>query len=289
MNFRYNLIRNAATAGFLALDGEGNVLKSSVAAGNFYSAYYYVNGDVWRNTATQTANLSGTVGNLGLSEGDAFLLGYFAVPEYYGLMLHPGEDIGYVTAEEIAQLLKDGELGEGAYVGYNFTVDNTAPVIDEISVNDDKTTMTITLHDNAYVAYVTLMDINGNAELVEGVVPEQSEPGETVTVEFEITPDMGNGVAVFAGDYAANEVAKLGRINDGPITALKKVYVLTDAIEEGKTYVFANANEAGDAMAISNADGASYASAAAVTILDDGEQLFIDLPEEQIRSEEHTS
>ncbi|MBQ6116938.1 MAG: S8 family serine peptidase [Oscillospiraceae bacterium] len=282
VNFRYNQIRNAAAAGYLALDADGNVLKTNISAGSYIGAYYYVNGAVWRNTATMTAAIGGTVGNLGLSEGDSFLLGYFAVPEYYGLMLHPGEDIGYVTAEEIAQLLKDGELGEGAYVGHTFTVDDTAPVIDEISVNDEKTTMTITLHDNAYVAYVTLMDINGNAELVEGVVPEQSEPGETVTVEFEITPDMGNGVAVFAGDYAANEVAKLGRINDGPITALKKVYVLTDTLEDGKTYVFANANEAGDAMAISNADGAGAASAAPVTIVDDGEQLFIDLPEEQI-------
>ncbi len=250
VNIRYNLIRNAATTGVLALDGEGNVLKSGITAGQAIGAYYYVNGGSWQNTSTRTANLGYTVGSLHVAEGDSFLLGYFAVPEYYGMMLHPGENVNSVTAEEIAQLLSDGELGEGAYIGYTFTVDDTAPVIDEVTVNEDKTEMTVTAHDNAYIAYITLMDINGNVEYVDGVVPEQSEPGETVTVTFPIDDSMGNGVAVVAGDYAANETAKFGRINDGPVTSTKEVYVLTDTIEAGEEYVIVNIGEAGEGYAM---------------------------------------
>ena len=256
VDIKYNLIRNAATTGVLALDGEGNVLKSSITAGQTYSAYYYVNGGSWQDTSTRTAGLGYPVSTFGLSEGDSFLLGYFAVPEYYGMMLHPG-DAG-VTAEEIAQLLSDGELGEGAYIGYTFTVDDTAPVIDEVTVNEDKTEMTVTAHDNAYIAYITLMDVNGNVEYVEGKVPEQSEPGETVTVTFPISEEMGNGVAVIVGDYAANETAKFGRINDGPVTAAKEVYVLTDTLEADQDYVIVNIGEAGTGYAMGC--GSSYSS-----------------------------
>ena len=255
VDIKYNLIRNAATTGVLALDGEGNVLKSSITPGQTYSAYYYVNGGAWQNTSTRTAGLGYPVSTFGLSEGDTFLLGYFAVPEYYGMMLHPG-DAG-VTAEEIAQLLNDGELGEGAYVGYTFTVDDTAPVIDEVTINEDKTVMSVTAHDNAYIAYITLMDINGNVELVKGVVPEQAEPGETVTVEFEITEELGNAVAVVVGDYASNEDIKLGKISDGPITAMKTVYVPVTTLEEGKNYIFVSALEAGDAKAIALPTGSA--------------------------------
>ena len=248
VSFRYNMIRNAASTGFLALDENYNVLKGTMG-GSANGAWYYVNGGSWQDIGTKTASIGGKVSNLGVKEGDTFTLGYFAVPEYYGMMLHPGEDVNTVTADEVGQLLASGELGEGAYIGYTFTVDNTAPVVDGVTVSDDGKTMTVTAHDDQYIACVMIMDVYGNT-LYAQQVPEQTEPGETVEVEFEITEEMGNGVAVIAGDYACNEDAKLGKLSDEPITGQKTVYVPVTTLEDGKNYIFVSSKEAGAAKAI---------------------------------------
>ncbi len=284
VNFRYNMIRNAASTGVLFLDGEYNVLKGTMG-GSAYAPYYYPNGGAWQNYSTMTAAIGGKVGDLGVNEGDVFTVGYFAIPEYYGMMLHPGEGINSVTADEVGQLLADGELGLGSYLGYTFTVDNTAPVVDDVTVSEDGKTMTVTAHDNQFIAAVMIMDVYGN-DLFALEVPEQAEAGETVEVEFEITDEMGNGVAVVAGDYAGNEGAKLGRLSDEPITGQKTVYVPVTTLEAGKNYIFVAPKAAGAAKVISLSEsgmaGNSGALAASdVTVKEKDGQIYVEVDDVQ--------
>jgi hypothetical protein len=268
INIKYNLIRNAASAGWMAFDSNLNVLKSNLG-GAASGAWYYVNGQAWQNTATQTAAINTTPAKLGLNENDVFSLGYFAIPELYGMMLHPGENVNTVTDEEIMDLIRAGELGEGSFLGYTFTVDNTTPTA-EAKLSDDGTKITVTAKDNNYIAYVAIMDVTGNVAFAQDV-PKQTNPGEEVEVTFDISElDLPNGVAIFVGDYAANEKAYLIIFDpEKPVTASKVVYMLTDTLEAGKEYIIATANEAGSAYALMSQGTNYYTTSQKVDIVSD--------------------
>ena len=273
VNFKYNLIRNAGTAGWLAIDANGEILKNGGLASQI-GAYYYVNGGEWRNIATQTAAINTTPLALGLRENDVFTIGYFAVPEYYGMMLHPGENINTVTADEISQLLESGDLGAGAGIDYTFTVDNTVPEA-EAKLSDDGTKITVTAKDNNYVAYVAIMDVSGNV-VYAGQAPEQTKKGEEVEVTFDISElNLPNGVAIFVGDYAANEKAYLIIFDpDKPVTATKVVYMLTDTLAPDNDYVIANVN-AGAGYAMGSQGTQAYVAPVGINVVTDENGTYI--------------
>ena len=263
VNFNYNLIRNAATAGWVALDAEGDVLDNGTLSANVVAAYYHVNQGVWKETGTKTAAVNTSAADLGVKEGETFTIGMFAVPEYYGMLLHPGENVTTVTAKEIASLLADGELGEGACLGYTFVVDDEAPQILSVKLSDDKSEISVTAKDDKYLAYIAIADILGNTVFI-GSVPEQSKPGEEVTVTFDIS-DLGldGAVAAFAGDYAANEDASLIRLSgEGsvPVTITEKheIYKPATKIENGRDYIIVSADTTGTVKALESRYGTGY-------------------------------
>ena len=274
-NFKYNLIRNATSAGWMAIDLSSMDILDSKIGGGKNGAWYYVNGQAWQDTMTQTEKIGTTAAKLGLEEDDVFLLGYFAVPEYYGMLLHPGENVNTVTDEEILELMLSDELGAGSMLGYAFTVDNTVPTA-EAKLSDDGSKITVTAQDNNYIAYVAIMDVGGNV-VFAGEVPEQNNPGEEIEVTFDISDmDLPNGVAIFVGDYATNEKAYLIIFDpDQPITASKTVYMLTDTLEAGKDYVIATSDEAGVAYALLSQGQQSYTGAANVQIVVDENGTYI--------------
>ncbi len=275
VNFKYNLIRNAATSAWLALDESGDVIKSGNFKYDEYGAYYYVNQSKWMNIATKPSQIGTTAAQLGLKEGDVFFLGQFAVPEYYGMMLHKGVNSiagTTVTADEIAELLASGELGKGAYLGYTFLVDDETPAITSATLSDEKDKISITAKDDNYIAYVAIVDLAGNVFV--GTVPEQENPGEEVSVTFDIS-DLGleGAVAAFVGDYAANEDASLIRISgEGPvpvdITTTIEYYVPTNELLPGKDYIIVSASEAGTVRALTATNSGYLVSAtgSAVTV-----------------------
>ena len=275
VNFKYNLIRNAASVGWMALDDDGGLITNGTFNNNVTGAWYYVNGQQWRDTGTKTMSLNTSAAKLGLKDGDTFTIGLYAVPEYYGMMLHPGENRTAVTAGEIAGLLEDGEIGDGASIDYTFLVDSIAPQITKVEVNDDKTQIAVTAKDDNYLAFIAIVDILGN-EVFVGTVPEQSEPGEEVTVTFDISGlGLEGAVAAFAGDYAANEDASLIRLSGSGtvpvvITTKHEVYIPATTLESGRDYIIVSANTAGSVQALESRYGSGYLVVNSAVTVQDG-------------------
>ena len=276
VNFRYNMIRNAATTGWIALDENCQVIKNGPMSGAAYGAWYYVNGATWQDITTRMSALNTTVSSLGVAENDVFTLGFFAIPEYYGMLLHPGEDTNTVSPAEIGDLLASGELGEGAYIGYTFTVDAKAPTA-EAKLSDDGTKITVTAQDDKYIAFIGIMDVSGNT-LFAGEVPEQSEPGEEVEITFDVSDlELPNGVAIFVGDYAANETAYLIVFDpDQPVVSTKTVWLLTDKLEAGKEYIITSSKDAGTTNALLDQGEMTYTGAAQLPIVSDSNGIYIE-------------
>ena len=76
---------------------------------------------------------------------------------------------------------------------------------------------------------------------------EQAPGQSTCTISLDASDAIANAqgyVAVFAADYAGNEVARAVRVNNNAY-ADKVVYVLSDGPAAGNEYVVANINAAG--------------------------------------------
>lgn len=250
VNFKYNLIRNSATTGWMAYDENGSVLKDALG-GPAYSAYYHVNQGVWMGTNTLTASVNTSAKALGLKEGDSFTIGFYAVPEYYGMELSGGET-NAISAEDIIQLMDEGEIGEGARIGYTFAVDNTAPEASAV-LSEDGSKITVTAKDDNYIAFIGILDLGGTAVYAQAV-PEQSEPGEEVEVTFDISElELPNGVAIFVGDYAANEKAYLVvQDPEAPVTKFVPIYRLTDELVPDTEYLIVGVDGDGNRFAMAS-------------------------------------
>ena len=256
-NIKYTLIRNAGTVGTLAYkvneDGSyGDLLYSTNVANSQYGAYYYLTYRTWYNASPKIAKVYKTATELGLVEGDKFDVSTYAVPEYYAM-----DSKGKLDKDGLQTLVKNGTLGEGAKLGYTFTVDDTAPVIKSVIMSEDGSTLTVTVSDNRYIAYVALTDLSG-LKIYASTVPEQSEPGQECTIEFDMTNISENAVVVFAGDYAANEIYKAYKIAEGDVTITREGYFLTDHIELGNKYVIASTDEEGRTRVLTYNDDSGY-------------------------------
>ena len=272
----YTPIRNVANNAAAILDEDNSLLYMGSLGGNVTGAYYntQATNPSWQNTTTRTAALNKTVGSLGLSDGDKFTVGAFAVPEYYVWQANGNDTASTMNAAQFQELLESGKLGKGAFIGYTFTVDNKAPEILDAVLSEDGSTITVTAKDDQYIAYLALLNTNGKVEFAS-IVPEQAGPGETATWTIDVSNmNVGNAVTVFVGDYACNEDAVMKVIGDGPILIEKDVYVLTNTMEAGKDYLITNTNAAGSAFALTRSNTSVRTDA--VTIKADGERLIIE-------------
>ena len=266
--YKYGLIRNSANTGFFINDAEGENLFKALAT-EVYGAWYYVNGATWQDTSLQNLRIGRTVSDLGIKEGEQLTTAMYAIPEYNAMQVNGGT-AGVATEDEFLQIIDSGKLGEGASQILTFTVDDKAPEILSAEVNEDGTSVTVSAKDDHYIAFIGLMDINGEVIYV-GEVPEQSAEGETVEATFELDPEtMGNAAALFVGDYAKNEAASLVRLSDGPIMKKTPVYMLTDTLLAGEEYVIADTNTAGTAnILLSNGQNYLTGTATAPVTNDD--------------------
>ena len=274
VSVKHTLIRNAGTTIAVIFDEDGEVIWSGSPENDVDGMYYYVNGGEWRNNGVTTTAINQTLKDLGLGVDDRFTVKFFAVPEYYALTLDPTTTSGAISLDDILALYDAGEIGEGACLSMEAGFDSTAPKI--LSATLDGNTVTVTAQDDKYVAAIALMDINGNV-MYTGEIPEQSAPGEEVTVELDITGlDMGVAAAVFVGDYAANEDAALIRFADGPILATRTHYYLTDTLEAGAPYVITASADVGTASALLSNGQNYYTSSQDVKLVADEFGVYVD-------------
>ena len=249
----YNLIRSAATTGFAVskLDKDeqvSEVVSSSVIGSEVTGLWYYVNQGSWQNTGTKIYSMNKTPADYGLAEGDVFRVGFYAIPEYYGMLVnedYTGGEAGVLDSAGFKTLLERNELGKGAFVGFDFVVDDTEPQI--LSARLDGSELTVAASDDRALAYVAVMSLDGE------VVYSEAAPGESdYTVTLDASDAIANAfgyVAVFAGDYAGNEAAVAVKVNDNTHVE-KTFYVLTNSVTAGEDYVIVNANTPGDGYAL---------------------------------------
>jgi len=211
--FNYLNIRNVATLGFAIQDAEGKVLFAQATPTQKYSAYYYVNGGTWQNTTPANYNVGKKLASAGVKEGDVITVGFYALPEYYGVINAKNNGqvaaTGSLDTAGLTAIIESGILGDGAGIKYTVTVDNTAPEVKGALMDLITGDITIRAQDNRYVAYVAVMNKSGSKVYMEGV-PEQTGPNELVEVPLElpegVTLPKGE-VVLLVADYAGNESA----------------------------------------------------------------------------------
>ncbi len=188
----YNLIRNSSTTGFAvsALDEEGEidgVADAFIKRVLEYGLYTDTQG-VQQNTATRNINVEKTPAEYGFSEGDRFRAGIYAIPEYYAMLYTAEQGDGTMTSEEngyiyededFAAVIESGMLGEGAFLGYDFIVDDTDPAIESVNLDAEAGTVTIKASDNMNLAFVGLISLDGK-EFYAYEVPGTAEAEVTL-------------------------------------------------------------------------------------------------------------
>ncbi len=183
-------------------NGWQQVVVSNAETGEIYkatepkaasSAYYYVNGSAWRNsTASVSVGWKVTDANgKPLPEGTKVNVSVITAPEYYV------DENGTFDAKE---------LGKGAYLTTQFTVDDTAPVVKSATLDENKK-LTVTAQDNQYIAYVALSDKTGTYLLFDDsdLSPNQTEKGAEISVDFDLSAVTDEQFTVVVADYASNE------------------------------------------------------------------------------------
>ena len=226
-DFYYNLIRPAGTLGYAvsSLDKDNNiteVLDASVTGYQDTGAWFYENEGTQRNTQTRAASVNKAVKTYGVEEGQKFRVGFYAVPEYYAIMLNDLVDLGtrewysgmlYEYSDVLFPALIENQfMGSGSYIGYDLTVDDTPPVLENAAFNEEDGTVSVKAKDNQNIAYLAVMDVNGDV-VYDETVP--ASPEEEIVFDIsEYVESVEGYVAVFAGDYAGNETAVSLKVND---------------------------------------------------------------------------
>ena len=194
----FSLIRNAAAIYLYLQDSvSGGYYLFENIGEDLPAAYYYPNGDVWKQTF-YTANLG--LNFNGLPSGTSLDLGIISIPEYY-----LGKSIS--------------DLGDGAYLSIPMTIDNDAPVLENVKLDTDNKTLEFTVKDNQYIAAVALFDAAGQNVLARDGSKADQKAGDTVTYTLDVSNVNGNGFLLQAYDYACNAVtyeldAQIGEVVD---------------------------------------------------------------------------
>ncbi len=182
----FTAIRNAGASFFQVLDLTNQQVLANQPLGVVSSAYYYVNGGVWKQTyLTLNANLCPTL----VEDNTVLDVGICLVPEYY------------VDAEGYVDW---AALGNGTTFSMSMTVDNTAPVLNEEDVSIDESTLNIKVTDNQYIAAVVLLDQFGEHPYVVAGSQADAQPGVACEYALDLSEVNGAKFLLQVYDYAMN-------------------------------------------------------------------------------------
>ncbi|MBE6945614.1 MAG: hypothetical protein E7459_05955, partial [Ruminococcaceae bacterium] len=179
-------IRNAADSRFMVVNKTTGETLVEAFPGAVSSAYYYVNGAVWRNTGY---NLNASFDPAGLPEGTELELSLTLVPEYY------------VDAEGNVAWDK---LGKGASLSVPMVVDNTAPTMGDVSLSLTSNTLNVVAADDRYVAAVALFNKAGTKILSAAGSKMDIKPGEEAVYSIDMAGVSGSKFLLQVLDYAMN-------------------------------------------------------------------------------------
>ena len=197
----FTAIRNAADSYYQLINADTGEAYINESVGEVSSAYYYVNGGVWRNTF-YTLNTGFSPADI--PEGTNLELGLTLVPEYY------------VDAEGNVNW---DALGEGVTFSMPMVVDNTAPKLDAVKITNEALTLEVTATDNQYIAAVALYDIYGQYLYSYIGANALQAAGDTVDFVLDLSQVNGPSFLLQVYDYAMNTTTyeitdKIGEVTD---------------------------------------------------------------------------
>lgn len=184
----FSAIRNAGASRFTVTNVETGEILASAEPGAVSAAYYYSRTASWQQTGY---NLNLNWSPAGLKEGDAVELALTLAPELY--------------------VQKDGTvnwdaLGKGASLKMPAVIDNTAPVLEDVSLSLTGDTMTVTASDNRYLAAAVLYNAGGTMPLAYEGTTADAKPGETRSFVLDLKGVNGKKFLLQVADYAMNVV-----------------------------------------------------------------------------------
>ncbi len=218
-NIYYSLLRSAGTTGYAVSRTNGiggnvtEVLSSSVTGYEVDGLWYSQSQEALQNTGVKAQTIGRAPSAYGLAENDTFRIGFYAVPEYYGMLLNDditSDEAGLLSNDDFSDIIKNNILGRGAYVGYDFVIDNTYPVIKSAVLEGD--TIKISATDNMNLAYVAVLSLDGSRVYAEAAPHDGKYQG--IVDAAEAIANTEGYVAIFAADYAGNEIAKALKVNE---------------------------------------------------------------------------
>lgn len=183
----FTCIRNAADSRYEIFNPDTGEVYREGTLGSISAAYYDANYQTWRQSQYE---LKLKWAPKDLNEGDRFEMRLTLAPELY---------------------VKDGQtdwdaLGDGATLTMPVTVDNTAPVLEDVSYSATDHVLRVTASDNQYLAGVRLFNLDGSILLAEAGTVEDAQAGETRAFDLDLTYVNGRKFLVQVYDYAWNRV-----------------------------------------------------------------------------------
>lgn len=221
------IIRNAGGAIWQVTDAETGEVYARKELGAAYSAYYYANGQAWRNTQSSVAlNWNGTDANGDkLPEGTEVLVSLILAPEYYA-----SEDGTYDWDALTDGNEANGELGDGAFMTTRTAIDNTAPELATVTYDAESNALSVTAADNRYLACVALYQNGVEKERAFSVpnqaLEEMGEAFESVLDLSEYTEEqLDEGIEFYLQltDYAMNQTTYKFVLKTAPVIDNTKV------------------------------------------------------------------
>ena len=220
----FTQIRNAGASRFYVTDKYDRVVKGSeMQGGASYAAYYYPAQAKWKDT-TSTAQFNYIPRNV--KEGSELTAHYQLALEYFV------DSDGYVRWDE---------LGAGSELAIPFVIDNTAPDIvtvyrdssDGTEEEEAADVLTVTVHDNQYIAAVALFTDKGELKDAQGAL-EDVLRGKEVEYSFDLKGIFGDKdvypyLLVQVYDYARNLATyKVNLVDDLSDAEVKSVKLNTN-------------------------------------------------------------
>ena len=193
--FGDTLIRSAAETRLVIRNVDTGEVYRDELLGPMTSAYYYVNDGSWYNARFQLP-LNWTAADengKALPEGTTVELSFYAAPEYYRVEQPNG-----------TWSIDWDALGEGAVERTLMTIDNTAPVIEDMSLDQTNgDILTVRAIDNQYIAAVALLNARGTATLA-AVPGNQTRENTSLELTMDLSGIFGDHFLVAVYDYAMN-------------------------------------------------------------------------------------
>ena len=182
----FTSIRNAGAGFYQVIDlTNGEYLKNE-ELGQVLTAYFYANAGAWKNTYQElTTNMSME----GIADGTLLEIGINLIPEYY-----VNED-GSVNWDAV---------GSGTMFSMTMTVDNVAPVVKNVTIDEENGVLRVEVLENQYVAAIALLDDAGRHLYALEGSKEDAVAGEVSYFELSLEEVNGAGFLLQVYDYAMN-------------------------------------------------------------------------------------